>query len=333
MGRLLAVLATIPDLVRLCALPVFGWAAVRDIRTRRVPNRTWYPLLVVGVAALLIEAVSVLDATPFEQRLYLIRVGISLGLVIPLAYFLWWVGGFGGADAKAFMTIALVFPTFPLYNLFGESFPLVETAVGVFSLTIITNTVLLGIAYPLVLGIRNLLVGQVSRVSFLGLPVHWSEIDSTHGKLLETPSGFTRAGLDLDALRMYLRWRETTLGELRANDGLRDPDTLPAESGEPTDGAVQTDGGQQTDASEEQAGAVEYDDPWGAGDFLEEIDSTAYGTSAQQLRNGLDLLVEREHVWVSPGIPFLVPTALAIVFSMVYGDLLFTAMQAAGLVP
>ena len=43
-GTQWSVFASIPDLLRLVAVPAFAWVAYRDIETRRVPNRTWYPL-------------------------------------------------------------------------------------------------------------------------------------------------------------------------------------------------------------------------------------------------------------------------------------------------
>ncbi len=49
--------------------------------------------------------------TAVGQRLFLIRVAISLGFVIPLSYGFWLIGGFGGADAKAFMLIAVLVPS------------------------------------------------------------------------------------------------------------------------------------------------------------------------------------------------------------------------------
>jgi len=107
-------LGSAPDLLRLLAVPVFGWAAWRDIRTRRVPNRTWLPLLVLGTVTLAWEGWLVYNgSTPMyvnEQR-YLFRVAFSLGFLVPLSYGFWWIGGFGGADAKALIVLALLFPT------------------------------------------------------------------------------------------------------------------------------------------------------------------------------------------------------------------------------
>ncbi|MFB6142751.1 MAG: prepilin peptidase [Halorientalis sp.] len=339
--------ASLPDLLRLTAVPVFAWAAVRDVRTRRVPNATWYPLAALGVVLLAWEAHGVWTGAglPAYRRLFALRVTVSLGVVVPMAYLLWRIGGFGGADAKAFMALAVLFPTYPVYYLPSTALPLVASTLGVFSLTVLTNTVLVGALYPAALGARNLLAGHLSWVALVGVRVAWDDVTDLHGRLLETPGGFTRDGLDLDALRMYLRWRDTSLAALRSNPDLRDPATLPAEPGDPTDGAVATDGGDGvrdsgsgsgsgTDAGRGRAAgsADEHADPWGAEAFLADLDRGAYGTTPDQLRAGLDLLVERDRVWVTPGIPFLVPTLGGLVVALTYGDVLTGLMRLVGLV-
>lgn len=440
--------AAIPDILRLVAVPVLGWAAVRDVRTRRVPNGVWWPLAVLGLLLVGWEAAQLWNGQ-FGLRLYLLRLGLSVGIVVPLAYAFWYLGGFGGADAKAFMVLALLFPTFPTYEILGRTLPLVVTDLGVFSLSVLTNTVLVGLVFPLALGVRNLLHGEISWVMLLGHRVPVAELPRRHGTLLETPTGLTSSGLDLDALRMYLRWRGLDLEAIRSEPGLADPATLPAEPNDPTDGAVSADGGilasedaglvpdggtgdpsdgeQDSDSSEgkpapdpdstddqgqwewidvedrdlaraertvaaddrdregrdvdhedrdtgerdvdhavrhiddrpvgrdervvvhagrKDAGEERGTDPadreedledsdgdrWGAATFLEDIDSSAYGTTPESLRDGLDVVVESETVWVSPGVPFIVPTFVGLVVALTAGDVLFFGLRALGLV-
>ncbi|MXR21145.1 A24 family peptidase [Halobacterium bonnevillei] len=308
--------ASIPDLARLLVVPALGWAAYRDVQTRRVTNELWGPLVLLGAVLVFWDGLTALGR-PGAFQPFAVRVAFSLLFVVPLAYAFWYFGGFGGADARAFMTLAVVFPTYPSYELLGYSLPVVETYLGVFSLTILTNTVLLGLAYPLVLGARNAAAGEFSVVMFVGRRVPISELTETHGSLLETPSGFTRDGLDLDALRMYLRYRDLELADLRVDPELRDPGTLPDDPDEPTDGAVLTDGS---------------GDPWGAAAFLEDIDRSAYGTTPAELREGLDVIVDNEEVWVTPGVPFIVPLFVGLLVALTGGDVLFWLMDALGLV-
>ncbi|MFC7082043.1 A24 family peptidase [Halorussus caseinilyticus] len=343
--------ASIPDLLRLLVVPVFGWAAWRDVKTRRVPNRTWYPLAALAVVLLAVDGWQAWTGTAYETRAFAVRTAVSLGFVGPLVIAFWWFRAFGGADAKAFLVVAALFPTYPTYEVVGWVLPHQQTAVGVFSLTILTNTVLLGALYPLAVLLRNAAAGRFSSVMFVGKPVDWDDVPEEHGRLLETPEGVTRNGADLDAVRMYLRWRGLTLADLRESAGrLRDPATLPAEPNRPGDGStgeVQADGGTaaETDSAAVAAESVAGDgtertesgmdapddDPWGAAAFLDDIDHGAYGTTPEGLRDGLDVLVSEETVWVSPGIPFVVPLFVGTAVALTYGDLLFGAMGLLGL--
>ncbi|MFC6729315.1 prepilin peptidase, partial [Natronoarchaeum mannanilyticum] len=228
------------DLLRLLAVPVFGWAAWRDVKSRRVPNKTWLPLLALGLLALVWQASSLHATGGYRWQLFVRQVAISLGLVVPLAYAFWWIGGFGGADAKALMVLAVLLPTFPSYFLAGGAeYPLVQTRIGVFSFSVLTNAVIVAAAYPLALALYNAVRGRFSSAMAVGLERPWSAVLTAHGQLLERPDGLTRRGLDLDALRMYLRWRGLGLADLRERpDYYRDPATLPDDPNPPTDGAV-----------------------------------------------------------------------------------------------
>ena len=353
--------ASAPDLLRLVVLPVLGWTAWRDVETRRVPTRTWYPLVGLGLLLLAWDAVGHLSLATSADVLFFVRVAISLFLVAPIAYGFWWIGGFGGADAKALITIAILLPTFPTYYFLGFALPEVVTTLGVFSMTILTNTVLLAAAYPLALGVRNVLDGEVRfPVSFLGTRVDVADLREAHGRFYETPDGFSRNGLDIDALRMYLRWRGLALDELRADpERFRDPGSV-GETYDPTDGAVDFGGDGVSDGSanpsEEATGvesdggvsperdgevsaesnggdpgvAADADDPWAAGAFLDDIEGSAYGTTPEKLRGGLDIVSEQEEVWISPGIPFLVPMFVGTLVAFTYGDIVFGALGALG---
>lgn len=338
--------ASIPDLLRLLVVPVFAWAAWRDVETRRIPNRTWYPLAALALVLLAWDGWQAWTGPAFETRLFAVRVAVSLGFVAPLVIAFWWFRAFGGADAKAFLVVAALFPTFPSYQLLGWHLPHQQTLLGVFSLTILTNTVLIGALYPLSVLVRNAATGRFSSVMFVGKPVRWDAIPTEHGRLLETPDGVTRNGVDLDAIRMYLRWRGTTLAKVRERaDRLRDPASLPEEPNPPGDGAVSppADGAVGVEDAHADGGELERketidkmdapdDDPWGAEAFLSDIDHGAYGTTPEGLRDGLEVLIRKDEVWVSPGIPFVVPLFFGTVLALTYGDLLFGAMEWFGVV-
>ena len=332
--------ASIPDLLRLLVVPVFGWAAWRDAKTRRVPNRTWLPLAALAVVLLTWDGWQAWTGALDYPGAFWVRVAVSLGFVAPLVLAFWWFRAFGGADAKAFLVVAALFPTFPSYVVAGWELPLQQTLLGVFSLTILTNTVLVGALYPLAIAATNAASGRFSTMMALGKPIRWDEMPRAHGRLLETPDGTSRNGVDLDAVRMYLRWRGLTLADVRERaDRLRDPSTLPAEPNPPTDGAVSetraetiADGsGAAVEIRKETDGSESLDDPWGAAAFLDDIDHGAYGTTPEKLRDGLDVLTTEKEVWISPGIPFIIPLFVGTVVALTYGDLLFAGLELLGL--
>jgi len=321
-------IATGPDLLRLFAVPVFVWAAFRDLRTRRVPNRTWLPLLAVGFVALVWDLVALTGAGA-GRRLFLLRTAISLGFVAPLGYVFWRIGGFGGADAKAIITLAVVFPVYPAYSVLGGTYPLVSAPLGVFSFTILSNAVVAGLLYPVVLAARNLPRGELTPAMFIGRPVTVGALPEEYGRLLETPEGFTRRGLDIDALRMYLRWRGIGFTALReAPERYRT--SVPTDPNDPGDGSIAAG---SPDASGDDPAATEpvEDDPWAADAFLSE--HAAYGTTPAELREGLATVSApgRETVWITPGIPFILPILGGLVLALGFGDLLFRVLSSIGL--
>jgi len=333
--------ATLPDLLRLLVIPVFGWAAWRDIHTRRIPNRVWPPLVILGGLLLVWEAIQFFVFGTPGGHTFLIRAGISLLFVAPLGYAFWWFGAFGAADAKAMIALAVLLPTFPTYALGGLELPVVDTTIGVFSLTVLTNAVLLAVAAPVGLGLGNLFRRRIKPVvMFLARPVRIDSVPDRHGRLFETPDGFTHSGLDIDALRMYLRWRGLPLAALRAApDIARDPASIEA-TGEPTDGRSDIDDDLDWDDADavptvDGDAAENLDDLWGVDQFFESIDRSTYGTDPDQLHDGLELLAttDDEMVWVSPGLPFVVPMFAGLLVAFSYGDLLFAFLRWIGVFP
>lgn len=43
-------------------------------------------------------------------------------------------------------------------------------------------------------------------------------------------------------------------------------------------------------------------------------------------------MTAREAVWISPGIPFIVPMFVGLVVALIYGDILFGVLRALGIV-
>lgn len=126
------------------------YASVLDLRTRRVPNRTW---LVGTAGGLLVLAVDVLVLHRLEP-LYLVLVP----LIVAVSYGLWYVHLIaGGADAKALMTLAVLAP-YPLD--LGGAFPVWPDALPPAAVAF-ANSLLVFLLFPLLFVLYNLARGDV----------------------------------------------------------------------------------------------------------------------------------------------------------------------------
>lgn len=83
-----------------------AYASWSDYKTREVSNRVWVIYAPIAFTLTLAELLI------FESsQLWLF--GLSAGLSVGFAFLLFYSGGFGGADAKALMCIAVALPFFP----------------------------------------------------------------------------------------------------------------------------------------------------------------------------------------------------------------------------
>ncbi len=127
------------------------YASWSDYKTREVSNRVWAfyaPLaLALSLGELLLYDTSKL---PF--------FGLSFGVTAAFALLLFYTGGFGGADSKALICIALALPFFPeapFKPIFAAGIsPLAQ---NLFPLTIFSNAVLFAAASCLYMLLRNLI--------------------------------------------------------------------------------------------------------------------------------------------------------------------------------
>ncbi len=135
------------------------YASWSDYKTREVSNRVW---AIYAPIALGLSLAEFLLYEPSKLPLF----GLSVGLTTGFALLLFYSGGFGGADSKALMCIALALPFFPLEAPFLAQVPIVKSFLvnGVsplsqtlFPITILSNSVLIAALSALYLLLRNLI--------------------------------------------------------------------------------------------------------------------------------------------------------------------------------
>lgn len=142
------------DLVRLLLGSGFlGYAAARDLVTRRVPNAVW---LAFGACAFLLFLADLLVTRRFDWTHPVIGAG-----VIVLAYGLWYVHLLaGGADAKALMVLAVLLPAPVEWQWADVALPAWPSPIPG-ALVVLANSLVLFAAAPLGLAAYNLVRGDL----------------------------------------------------------------------------------------------------------------------------------------------------------------------------
>jgi preflagellin peptidase FlaK len=321
------------DVIRVLGVLLFGYAAYNDLENRRVYDNVWLPLVALGLISLSIDVIY-LYMNGFGLMSYLFGVGISVGVVGGIGFVFGVFRLIGGADGKALMVLSVLYP-YPL--LFSPVFtPLSwgDTSISLLSLDIIVNAAVVFVFYVCGIAAINISRGDIDlQTLFFAKKVPISSLESKTGSLYESSSGITYSGVDLDALRMYLRWRGVNIACIRENPtAAKHPDSITQEN-DPTDGRV----GTELDVSSTQElpidGVIlgdeeEIEDEWGVGAFVESTDNSLYGATKDQLRDALELVStdDVEQVYVSPGVPLIVPLFVGLVVSLLIGNVvvLFT---------
>ncbi|MDY6775230.1 MAG: A24 family peptidase C-terminal domain-containing protein, partial [Halobacteria archaeon] len=255
---------------------VFGYASYRDVLERRVRDEVWYPLVVLGLGGL------TADLLLLDTQTVAVFAAISLLFGGVFGYFFYRIGAFGGADMKAIVVLSLLFPVYP--DFWG--LPVVRSEAGVFILTVLGNTVVVGALYPLGLLVENILRHGFSNpvLMVVGRQVKVDDLHTRHGRILKLPDeSMTFSGTDLDFFRDYVDWRDLkSLSEVDASDlHLRE--------------------------------------------FVNETDwvTDDIENDEEEMRR----ILKADKVWITPGIPFILPMTVGLVVALTYGDVVYAVLR------
>lgn len=150
------ILVAVQIIITLCILVYASWS---DYKTREVSNRVWAVYAPIALALCLVQFSFF---APSELPLYALSFGVTSGLALLLFY----AGGFGGADSKALMCIALALPFAPLILLT----PLIADGISptsqiVFPITVFGNAVLFAAASGIYMVLRNVIWHKKTKIT------------------------------------------------------------------------------------------------------------------------------------------------------------------------
>ena len=126
--------------------------SVLDLRYREVADKIWIPFGSLGIVFISLEAISPSESfSPF-------LIALSIALTGSIAFGTYYLGFYGGADAKALLTLSIIMPLFSTENSFHPFT----------GLATLSNSLLLTLSVPVFMFVRNLFFLIRGKKIFLG---------------------------------------------------------------------------------------------------------------------------------------------------------------------
>ena len=142
-------------------LIVFMYASFSDYKTREVSNNVW--IIYAPIAFIL----TFCEIYFFEFTQFPFYIA-SVGLTSIFATLIFYSGGFGGADAKALICLALALPFQPSNLFFPVSGEISPISNIFFPMTVFSNGILLAALMAVYMLLRNLFWHRQHKIKFFG---------------------------------------------------------------------------------------------------------------------------------------------------------------------
>lgn len=305
----------------LTIIPVLLYASYTDISSRKVHDNVW---VITAIIALLLLSYDIYVNNTLNTILATI---ISVTLVGGLSYIIYKLRIFYGADYKAFVIIALLFPWqptvefLPMYDIlittdvsdilnYQTTNELIHNltlyaSVSLFGFTAFVNTVIFSVVYFVWNAVYNIKTEEFSISkplrSLTAQKVLVSELENRHGNVIEKPEGGNKiskgykfmknglSGFSTEFFRDYMNWyrSEKTVSKNISIDNISELDLT---------------------------------------EFLNKSDkweSTEVDSDKQKLEN----IIEQERVWITPGTPFIVPITLGVFSAILFGNIVYVFLM------
>jgi preflagellin peptidase FlaK len=249
------------------ALLFLLYASLSDWKSREVTDKLWTVMAPLGLALTLIE----MYINGFSQ---LPLYGICFGLTSTFAIAIFYAGGFGGADAKALMCLALMLPFYPTTlptPIANEPSPI---SLKFFPLSIFNNSVLLAALTAIAMLLYNI-VWRLRTGNKLFGGTYKNE--SAGRKLIVILTGY-KASVE----KMKQKWHVYPLEDIEENT---------------------------TKPSERNLLAVPKDE--GRDAIVKRLDDAVKAGKIS------------DHVWATPGLPFLIFMTAGLLLALFVGDLIW----------
>ncbi len=187
---------------------ILGYSCVTDLKVRRAPNRLWYFMGAVGLVLGGFE----LYASGFDRTL-MFSWALGFIFIFVMMYFLYYffqhfgMAGLGGADAKALIAVAIMFPYYPPIEVFNQFLPVTDVSRSIiFGLAVFGNALALNLVVPLFLFVYNLLnvpLGELKSSPVSAFTGYKAPVEGLLGKHVRLMSHYTEEDGQLKKKRAF----------------------------------------------------------------------------------------------------------------------------------
>jgi preflagellin peptidase FlaK len=194
--------------VAVCIL-ILGYSCVTDWKTRRAPNRLWY---FMGAIGLILGGFELYHAD-YNRYGLLLSWALSFTFIFVIMYFLYYffqrfgMSGLGGADAKALIAIAIIFPYYPQVYALNWSLPVADISRSIiFGLAVFGNALVLNLILPVGLLAYNLLnvpVRELISGPLIAFTGYKSDVEGLKGKHVRLMHRYTEEDGRLEKSRAF----------------------------------------------------------------------------------------------------------------------------------
>jgi preflagellin peptidase FlaK len=311
------------DLLRvLVILPVLLYASYTDILDRRVDDKVW--AIPTFLALILLSWDAYVSTTPASVALAALFSMITVGGV---SYIIYHFRIFYGADYKAFLLIAILFPwhpeigSLPIFDFvqfyeMGEIFNIYSfdniintlvtySAMDLFGFTVFVNTTVFSITYFVINSGHNMKSGSFKIYkplrSLCARQVRVSELDNIHAQIVNESKSTNKISQGVEFIRNGLTGLST--------DFFRDYETWYCENKTVS---------QNVDIND--IDDLDFDA------FLKDNEDWA-STNPEEDKQRIRDILARDTVWVTPGVPFIVPITLGLISALTLGNIMYIVLS------
>lgn len=126
------------------------YACRLDLKSRIVPNKIWKFMMIFAIPFTVLQVLQIYEFL-VSERMLLTFIFLGTAFMLLLAYILYRMNFYGGADAKALMCLAVLFPIYPELG----AFPIINNGFGIFAFSVLANSVIFAPLIMFALFFRN----------------------------------------------------------------------------------------------------------------------------------------------------------------------------------